>query len=841
MGRNRDHFFLPAFFQPVKGSPKWIFSAMVLGLLGQGWMGLEKSPETLAVGLVIFAAAVFIFLRSAKPFEAPRTHSRELSSRTEWGWFSLILAVSVFMRFWRLRDFPPGLFLDQGYQGYSALRILREGYRPLFDQDLLKAPALFLYELAAWFTLAGPGELSSKVFFVLVSLAALPFVYWSFRELAGPRKALLAFFILGVMRWHVNLSRWGHFAIHDYFFMFSSLFFFLYGLRTEKRWAFLTSGFLLGLGMYYYEAYDAFPALMLVYMLYEFLNRKDKTGLKLPFAGMALLFLAVSAPLFIYGWAKGGLGQRMGEVSLFNVMWMPFTLKPLWESLVSLALMFNWKGDLNQRHNFHEAPMLDPMTGVLFVLGLFFLLRSWKKRENFYALSGLAVLSLPGVLSLYMPHALRLNGMVPFVALAAAAPLDRLLEGIPSLPKPRRVLAAFFMAGLPLCLAAYSNFHAYFTLQMGDPECWYWWDPVPTVIGRRILEKGAGTEFEVTNRCKENATVLFLAYPHRDSYKSFDSMDRMPPLPADPSKNVEYALESQWQGIRSLIPRLFPDCRMESLADPGGHPACYFYDVSAGVLNRVRGLSATYKPSGKKVQAGLFPNSLPEGPFLADFQGCVYLPLNGDYSLEISGNTQASVRIGEKNIQPGGEFSASPGFYGILARVRAPRGKPLLLITLLGPDGHKTALGPENLTTLPLNHGLLAIRDLSGYKLLPAKFSNWEQVLDYDYGYSFPFLSQGGLENAGSVRWIGELTARVSGLYRLRFESPSGVTLTLDGKNYLCKEEGPGVDLHLEKGPHSIVIDAPDRPDHLAFYWTPPGQKDEEVVPMEAFGTTRLE
>ncbi len=50
---------------------------------------------------------------------------RDLSSpKLGWALLLLVLATAVFLRFWQLGDWPPGLYRDEAYNGLDALRVL---------------------------------------------------------------------------------------------------------------------------------------------------------------------------------------------------------------------------------------------------------------------------------------------------------------------------------------------------------------------------------------------------------------------------------------------------------------------------------------------------------------------------------------------------------------------------------------------------------------------------------------------------------------------------------------------------------------------------------------------
>jgi len=90
------------------------------------------------------------------------------------------------------------------------------------------------------------------------------------------------------------------------------------------------------------------------------------------------------------------------------------------------------------------------------------------------------------------------------------------------------------------------------------------------------------------------------------------------------------------------------------------------------------------------------------------------------------------------------------------------------------------------------------------------------------------------------LRWAGELAVQQEGWYVLKTPANIRALLTVDEEKYICEGESTATKVYLSEGSHSIQIDLPDAPDHFFLSWQAPGRDRFEVVPMEAFGTTRL-
>jgi hypothetical protein len=261
------------------------------------------------------------------------------------------------------------------------------------------------------------------LFFSVMSLVTLPLVYWTFREIAGPRLALVGLALLAVMRWNINFARNGFPTNQVPLYTFGTLAFLLYGIRTGKRWAFYVAATLFAMGLYTYQAYKIVPFLVLLFALYEFVtNRKAVLSKWKSILGFCALFLVLAAP-YIEHTYRGGLGSREASLSILARVQQSGSWQPLVDNITRTAVMFHWRGDGNGRHNLQDHRMLDDVTGVLFFIGLILALFTLWRKSSFYGLLGFLVMCVPCLLSIDPAHANRMLGITPFLALLAAMPL----------------------------------------------------------------------------------------------------------------------------------------------------------------------------------------------------------------------------------------------------------------------------------------------------------------------------------------------------------------------------------------------------------------------------------
>lgn len=342
--------------------------------------------------------------------------------------FLCILIIAIFFRLVKLTNIPPGLYPDEAINGNQALEALKTHHFRIFYKENNGREGLFI-NLQAFFL-----KIFLKFFnnqtepwmlrFVsaFFGILTIPGFYFFLKEIfnKNPSKektALWGSFLLAISFWHLNFSRIGFRAILVPFFLVWSFFFLFLSFRKEKIILIILAGLFFGLGFYTYPAFRFVPFLILIFLIFHF--RKFFQEKKLSkFFLLTIIFLLVTfitlLPLMLYFLKNpDDFLFRTSQISIFTSS-SPF-LEFLKSSILT-SLMFNFLGDGNWRHNFASRPLLDPLTGLFFLLGLGLIIRNFQK-EKFLAiffLSWLFFLSLPATLTREgLPHALRSIGLIP--------------------------------------------------------------------------------------------------------------------------------------------------------------------------------------------------------------------------------------------------------------------------------------------------------------------------------------------------------------------------------------------------------------------------------------------
>ncbi|MGH7739653.1 MAG: glycosyltransferase family 39 protein [bacterium] len=576
-------------FRPsYPGLPAWAL-LLSAGILGQFFMAWSSAAWTLAPGLFFFALLAF-GLQKETPLPPP-----ESAPAREWLWVAVILGVAFFFRLAAWQSLPSGLHSDQGLMGFSALRILREGWRPFWGilNDQVPEP-LLEYQLATWFGLVGGGLFNFHLFFVLLSLASLLLIYWTFRQWTNARTALTAIFLFAVSRWDWIETRNGYPSGELPFYTFGALAFSTYALRKKKGSALAAAVLFTGAGLYTYQAFKIFPFLLVFCLLFQW--RRLPAHRKLNRQSLALslaLLAALAAPLVFYFVSHHTFGNRERDQFIGKLIVQDKSILPVLKNWGETALMFNRIGDANPRHNLPGHRMLADVSGLFFIWGLALAWRRRREEAFAFSLAGLLAYSLPCLLSVDVAHSNRMLGVVPFVVLIIALGFEdfrqRTLRLWPSLKRP---LTMGLISAAAAAAITSQNAWVYFGLQAKSSPGWNAFDPAATFLGRKTAETEKAApglfQFFVSPPYASRNNFKFPAYPALKDVTAFKPGAWLKKCPADHPR-VLFLLGPGKEGTFEFLKTLFPQGIEEKLVGPDGRAKAYLYAPTASSLKNFRG------------------------------------------------------------------------------------------------------------------------------------------------------------------------------------------------------------------------------------------------------------
>lgn len=403
-----------------------------------------------------------------------------------------LLAGAAALRFIDLSGLPPAHYRDVALTANDALEAAAGRPRLHYTYDEGLYPNL----TALAFLLFGPSDWSVRAVGALCGTLTCLGVWCLGRVLDRERAGLHGAFLMAFSFWHVILSRSGFRAVLLPLLMVFAVALLARGLRGGRTGDFVAGGILFGLGVHVYPAVRFAPFLLPGWLVVEWRSagrprRRMAGGLAL-FAVAA--FLAALPMLVDYLRHPEHFTSPHRRVSVFSPLVRASEVPAfLSENLVKTALMFHVRGDLNWRHNLSGGAMLDPLTGLLLVVGLAVLFRDGRRAAAAALVVGwLVAMLLPNVLSVEgVPHGLRSSAVLPALMLLAGGGLAWLEERL-ARKVGRRIAGAaagVLLVGLG-CLAAHRTFVAWGR----SPALWEAHDGPYRAAAYLLLAAPPGTE-----------------------------------------------------------------------------------------------------------------------------------------------------------------------------------------------------------------------------------------------------------------------------------------------------------------------------------------------------------
>lgn len=418
---------------------------------------------------------------------------------------ALVTGLAFFLRVYDIQNYPPGLFPDEAANGEDALSILDGDIRPFYSRGNGRE-ALFFYLQAFLIKTLGIGHWQMHLASAIVGTFTVLAIYFAVRPYFGRLAGLLAALFLATSSWHITLSRTGFRAILIPLFLslFTAFVGYTIAAVKEKRvrasylYAALAGASFAG-GFYTYIAYRAMIGVVLgvlVLLLLAALHPKIGFPHMRRYGRQTLLVVIIGIlvllPLIIYFTRHPDefIG-RASQVSIFSPDLQrefgggTFTGTLLYSVNKTLLSFFSY-GDENWRHNVAGYPLLNPLVGFLFVLGICWTIKgTWDIFRRIlrgkevhlgmiypYVLFMLFGMMLPVVTTAEgMPHALRSIGMAaPIYMLAGTAGAVALRYAL-AWGRTRDVLGMIYgaAAGLLIISSVYGPL-LYFIISRNTPE-----------------------------------------------------------------------------------------------------------------------------------------------------------------------------------------------------------------------------------------------------------------------------------------------------------------------------------------------------------------------------------
>ncbi len=283
-----------------------------------------------------------------------------------------ILAAAATLRLYRIADLPLGPYIDEILTMIHSLELSEKpfdlfGHTPLLHEGWVETPNLYLYFDLVIVKLFGVSYLSMKLFSVIPGIVTCGGIFLICRSLFDIRIALWVAALFTAGHWPVRLSRYG-WDVSFLIMTFSlAIFFLLVAIQNRRTVYAYLSGVTIGISLYSYAGARVCFLALALFLIVECAVKKERWLLRqaVAFATGATI---VAFPLLCYYLTHpNAFWVRASEINVFN---SDAPLLPIFENLWRHVLMFNISGGNYARDNSPGTSMLDPITGLLFVVGL---------------------------------------------------------------------------------------------------------------------------------------------------------------------------------------------------------------------------------------------------------------------------------------------------------------------------------------------------------------------------------------------------------------------------------------------------------------------------------------
>jgi len=390
----------------------------------------------------------------------------------------LVFIFALFLRVWKLDQYPAGLNADEAAIGYNAYSLLQTGKDefghpwPINFQSFNDyKPGLYFYLVLPFVKVLGLNVWAVRLPSAILGAFSVLVLYFLVSELFSKKAAFLASLVLAISPWHLHFSRGGWESNAATFFIILGVYLF-FKAPKKPRYFMFSALFLLAAMFTYHSARLVVPLLVVGLV---FFNRKE-VFLKKNFKGIVsgagigailLFFLLLSMTGEAGASRFSGVGIFADQGPLWRVNELRgqhqnpfgFTTKLVHNKYFEYGLQFldNWlrhfegnflfiSGDEIQRNRIPEMGQLYLLEIPLLILGFYFLVK--KKPLGWQSiLWWLAVAPAASALTFQSPHAIRaLNMVIPLAIITGYGLFGAYEELQKKLKKPYlAALCSFFL------------------------------------------------------------------------------------------------------------------------------------------------------------------------------------------------------------------------------------------------------------------------------------------------------------------------------------------------------------------------------------------------------------
>ena len=491
---------------------------------------------------------------------------------------SLLLAILIAafaLRITNINTIPSSIYPDEAQNGVDGQLANATGHYKLFYETNNGREGLFINLQAMSIKYIGNTVFGLKIWSIIFGTLTVLGVYLLTTELFQDQIAgLVGAYLIAFAYWAINFSRIGFRAIMLPFILSFAFYFLWKGLRTKKLSDFIIAGFIYGLGLHTYIAFRASPLVLIVLIVSLVITRKNflKEYWKQILVFAVTMFIA-AAPMLMdfFVWNPQDYASRTSEISVFNPVSNQGHLASTLARTFGLALAkYNFWGDQNMRQNYPPYPLLNPLTGVAFLIGFIFCLIKffqlfWQRirkgvrdeKMDLYAflLAWFFALLIPEFLANEgNPHALRAIGTLPVVMIIAVIPFMWLLKKYNSFGHSFKIFVVSSMIAV-FAFIGIADPIKYFVFFANSPEQHAAFQANLGMVSDYIRQIPTTSEKYIITGSMERLTINFLNPTIPNTFYVYPGeIDNI--NPTNPSAAVYIFTSQDWDSINGLRNRI---------------------------------------------------------------------------------------------------------------------------------------------------------------------------------------------------------------------------------------------------------------------------------------------
>lgn len=393
----------------------------------------------------------------------------------QWLIFAAIVAVGAFIRFVMLDRIPPGLWYDEALYSLDGYKVSQGQLAMFFAEHGHPREPLFPWMLGAAFALFEPTVLVARCVSALCGSLAVAIFFPVARRFMPANWALAATAAFAAFRWHIHFSRTIFRAGLASLMALLAVWMFLRWRERRRPVDAILCGLAVAAGLYTYISLRVMPVLLVMWIGWMLWRktislRRDWKNIALIFVTLAIAFLPLGIDYLRH---PDHLFGRTGEITMFEkdvevtrpdgtkeTIRVPKStgeaIRGILQNAWGVARVWFIHGDYVARHGVPYRPIFDPVTGLLFLLGIVLCTarlvrggvelisipssRSAQSIPNtlptglasLVLLTWFAAFAMASVLSFGAPNILRMQGASPVVILLMILGLRELTMQLPS-------------------------------------------------------------------------------------------------------------------------------------------------------------------------------------------------------------------------------------------------------------------------------------------------------------------------------------------------------------------------------------------------------------------------